>query len=64
VERYPELKSNQNFMKLQDQLEGTENRISVERRRFNEIVLNYNKKVRTFPEPCLQGSLGLKGCFC
>ncbi len=49
VEKYPDLKSNQNFMKLQDQLEGTENRVSVERRRFNESVLNYNKKIRTFP---------------
>ena len=49
VERYPELKSNQNFMKLQDQLEGTENRISVERRRYNQSVMNYNKKIRTFP---------------
>ena len=49
VERYPELKSNQNFMKLQDQLEGTENRISVERRRYNETVLNYNRKIRTYP---------------
>ncbi|MGQ9694235.1 MAG: LemA family protein [Thermodesulfobacteriota bacterium] len=49
VERYPELKSNQNFLKLQDQLEGTENRISVERRRYNQAVMNYNKKIRTFP---------------
>jgi LemA protein len=55
VERYPELKSNQNFMKLQDQLEGTENRISVERRRYNEAVLNYNKKIRTYPGALLAG---------
>lgn len=60
VERYPELKSNQNFMKLQDQLEGTENRISVERKRFNETVLNYNKKVRTFPGALFAGIFGFE----
>jgi LemA protein len=60
VEKYPELKSNQNFMKLQDQLEGTENRISVERRRFNEVVLNYNKKIRTFPGVLLAGFFGFE----
>jgi len=60
VERYPELKSNQNFMKLQDQLEGTENRISVERRRFNETVLNYNRKIRTFPGSLLAGIFGFE----
>jgi LemA protein len=60
VERYPELKSNQNFMKLQDQLEGTENRISVERRRFNETVLNYNRKIRTFPGALLAGIFGFE----
>jgi LemA protein len=60
VERYPELKSNQNFMKLQDQLEGTENRISVERRRFNEAVLSYNKKIRTFPGALLAGFFGFE----
>jgi LemA protein len=42
VERYPELKANQNFLELQAQLEGTENRINVERNRFNEAVNNYN----------------------
>jgi len=57
VERYPELKSNQNFMKLQDQLEGTENRISVERRRYNQVVLNYNRKIRTFPGAFIAGFL-------
>src|SRR5438105_5937686 len=49
VERYPELKSNQNFLALQSQLEGTENRIAVERRRFNEAVREYNTRVRMFP---------------
>ena len=46
VERYPELKTNQNFLALQTQLEGTENRIVVERRRFNEAVREYNTKLR------------------
>jgi LemA protein len=49
VERYPELKSNQNFLALQSQLEGTENRIAVERRRFNESVREYNTAVRRMP---------------
>jgi LemA protein len=49
VERYPELKSNQNFLSLQSQLEGTENRIAVERRRFNEAVREYNTRLSLFP---------------
>jgi LemA protein len=49
VERYPELKSNQNFLALQSQLEGTENRIAVERRRYNEAVREYNTAVQRFP---------------
>lgn len=49
VERYPDLKSDQNFRDLQVQLEGTENRIAVERRRFNETVQGYNTAVRRFP---------------
>ena len=49
VERYPELKANANFRDLQAQLEGTENRIKVERDRFNDVVTNYNKSVRRFP---------------
>ena len=49
AENYPELKANQNFLELQSQLEGTENRIAVERRRFNEIVQGYNTAVRVFP---------------
>jgi len=49
VERYPDLKSNQNFLALQDELAGTENRIAVERRRYNEAVRAYNLQVRRFP---------------
>jgi LemA protein len=49
VERYPELRSNQNFLALQSQLEGTENRIAVERRRYNEAVREYNTAVRRYP---------------
>jgi LemA protein len=49
VERYPELKANQNFLELQAQLEGTENRIAVERRRFNETAQEFNTAVRRFP---------------
>lgn len=49
VERYPDLKSNQNFLALQDELAGTENRISVERRRYNEAVRAYNTSIRRFP---------------
>jgi LemA protein len=50
VERYPELKANQNFLDLQKQLEGTENRISVERRKFNEATQTYNTYIRRFPQ--------------
>jgi LemA protein len=49
VERYPDLKANQNFLELQSQLEGTENRIAVERRRFNEAAQAYNTKIMQFP---------------
>jgi LemA protein len=49
VERYPELKSNQNFLALQSQLEGTENRITVERMRFNEAVRDYNTRIKLMP---------------
>jgi LemA protein len=48
-ERYPELKSNQNFLALQSQLEGTENRIAIARRDYNEAVRDYNTEIRTFP---------------
>lgn len=50
VEKYPDLKANTNFLALQDQLEGTENRISTERRRFNEKAKDYNQYVRRFPK--------------
>lgn len=49
IERYPDLKANQNFLALQDQLEGTENRIAVERRKFNETVRSFNTSIRRFP---------------
>ena len=58
VENYPELKSNQNFLKLQDELAGTENRIAVERRRYNEAVQAYNVKIRSFPANLLAGIFG------
>ena len=57
-ENYPELKANQNFMALQDELSGTENRISVERRRYNESVRAYNVAVRRFPASVFAGMFG------
>ena len=50
VERYPDLKANQNFLSLQDQLEGTENRITVERRKFNEAAREFNTYIKKFPK--------------
>ena len=58
VERYPDLKANQNFVTLQAQLEGTENRIAVERGRFNEQVQLYNTTVRSFPTVLTAGMFG------
>jgi len=58
VERYPELRANQNFQSLQAQLEGTENRISVERGNFNTTVQNYNVAVRSFPTNLIAGMFG------
>ena len=55
VERYPELKANQNFLELQAQLEGTENRIAVERGKFNETVNEYNSYIRKFPNNIIAG---------
>lgn len=55
VERYPELKANENFLALQSQLEGTENRITVERQRYNEAVRVYNVKRRSFPTNLIAG---------
>ena len=60
VERYPDLKANANFIRLQDELAGTENRIAVERRRFNEIVKIYNIKVRRFPTNVMAGMFGFE----
>ncbi len=60
VERYPELKANQNFLELQAQLEGTENRISTERRAFNEATQQYNTAVRKFPNNIMAGIFGFK----
>lgn len=56
-EAYPDLKVNQNFLALQDQLEGTENRINEERRKFNNAVNEYNIKVRTFPNNLMAGMM-------
>ncbi len=58
VERYPDLKANQNFLDLQTQLEGTENRIAVERRRFNEVARGYNTEIRKFPGSVYAGMFG------
>lgn len=55
VEQYPELKATQNFRDLQVELEGTENRISVERRKFNEVALTYNSYIKRFPQNFLSG---------
>jgi LemA protein len=60
VERYPDLKANQNFLELQAQLEGTENRISVERRRYNETVKNYNTAIRKFPQKIVANMFGFQ----
>jgi LemA protein len=58
VERYPDLKANQNFLDLQAQLEGTENRIAVERRKFNETTQAYNAYIRKFPRVIYAGWFG------
>lgn len=65
IEKYPDLKANQNFLELQAQLEGTENRISVARRNFNESVQAYNSNLRTFPNNIFAGWYGFetKGYF-
>jgi LemA protein len=65
VERYPELKANQNFLELQAQLEGSENRITVERQKFNEVTQEYNAKIRTFPNNITAAMFGFekKGYF-
>ena len=60
VENYPQLKANQNFIMLQDQLEGTENRITVERGRYNDTVRNYNQYIRRFPASILAGTFNFE----
>lgn len=58
IENYPDLKSSQNVTQLMDELAGTENRISVERRRFNDLVRDYNTQIKTFPTNMLAGMFG------
>lgn len=58
VERYPDLKANQNYIQLMDELSGTENRIAVERKRYNESVRIYNRSIKTFPTVMLANTLG------
>ncbi len=58
VENYPQLKSNENFMRLQDELAGTENRIAVERRRYNEVVQDYNTYIALFPNSLVASFAG------
>lgn len=60
VERYPELKANQNFLELQSQLEGTENRIAVERNRFNDTAREYNTLIRSFPKNFFASAFGFE----
>jgi LemA protein len=60
VERYPDLKANQNFLELQAQLEGTENRIAVERKKFNDITRNYNTYIKLFPKNMLANMFGFQ----
>jgi len=60
VENYPQLKSNENFLRLQDELAGTENRIAVERKRYNDTLQDYNTYVQTFPHNIFAGWAGFK----
>lgn len=60
TENYPELKTNQNFLALQDELEGTENRISTERKRYNDIAQKFNSEIRKWPGVMFAGKMGLK----
>jgi LemA protein len=60
VEKYPELKANQNFLALQDELAGTENRIAVERRRYNEAVQTYNTEIAQFPGSIIASRRGFQ----
>ena len=65
VEQYPDLKANQNFLELQAQIEGTENRITVERNKFNESAQQYNTMIRKFPDNIIASLFGFekKGYF-
>lgn len=65
VERYPDLKASQNFLELQSQLEGTENRISTERMKFNDVAKSYNTMIRSFPQNILASMFNFepKGYF-
>ena len=60
TENYPDLKANENFLQLQAQLEGTENRITVERKTFNEVAQTYNSAIRQFPGNILAGMFGFE----
>ncbi|HMM11997.1 MAG TPA: LemA family protein [Bacteroidales bacterium] len=60
VEKYPELKSDQNFLELQSQLEGTENRIAVERMKYNDTTREYNSYIKSFPQNLLSGLFGFE----
>jgi LemA protein len=60
VENYPQLRSNENFLRLQDELAGTENRIAVERKRYNDTLQDYNTTVQTFPNSFFAGFAGFK----
>lgn len=60
AEKYPDLKASQNFLALQTQIEGTENRISTERRRFNEIARHFNTQIRSYPDVFIANMMGLK----
>ncbi len=60
TENYPDLKANQNFLQLQSQLEGTENRIAVERQKFNETARKYNTTIRQFPKNIVAGMFGFE----
>ena len=60
VENYPQLKSNENFIRLQDELAGTENRLAVARKRYNDAVQQFNRRIRMFPGSVIAGMLGME----
>lgn len=60
VEKYPDLKANEQFTQLQDELAGTENRIAVVRKEYNEVVKDYNKSIKTFPKNIIAGMFGFE----